>query len=281
MDMTDRQAVREGLKLVEDRIEETFESQKKYLKEDQLKRRCEEELKAGGKLKRASLIASIISGIFLATALTVLLSGVAKTETSGTTISFMCMIGCLFMAYVPFSLLRNGYIRLPENQLIQMILFLTAIFLWVPMLLLSVLTLVNAIVEQYMPVYIYLCIGPGGGIAAGFYAWKGCLKQLNEEKADHEAECAKAEEEVQKAYQNLQEETSDWYPAHYYSCNAVEAFMKKVSDNHLSPQEWIRSYQKDKNYENEIRSREELRNEVNDIDRDTVYFRRVNLDTWC
>ena len=57
--------------------------------------------------------------------------------------------------------------------------------------------------------------------------------------------------------------------------------MKKVSDNHLSPQEWIRSYQKDKNYENEIRSLEELRNEVNDIDRDTVYFRRVNLDTWC
>lgn len=280
MDMSKREEVREGLKLVEDRIEDTFKDQKKYMKEDRLKERCEKELEGSAKLKRASLIASIVAGIFLASGLTILLSGVAKTETSGSTISLMCFIGCLFMAYVPYSLLRNGYIRLPENKIIQMVIFLTAIFLWVPMLLLSVLTLANAIVEKYTMVWLYLAIGPGGGIAAGIYAWKGCLKQLNEEKKEHEDACETAKNNILHAYDDLKQETADWYPAGFYSYDACESFMRKVSDNLLDVSEWTKAWRNDKRYENEITSIEELRNEVSDIDSDTKYFRRVNMDAW-
>jgi heme/copper-type cytochrome/quinol oxidase subunit 4 len=270
-----------------DGIEATFPDQRKALALHRKIRirQAEQNEKEHRKVRRYSWLGGLIAGIFLAASLTVALMGLADSAVSGSTISLMLFFGCLFFLYAPVSIMKNGYIRISKNKIVQLVLFLCTIFLVVPLLLLSVMILINAVITPYTPVYALLAAGPGGGILLGLLAARIWQKKLAETIRTEQDEKEAAVRRIQKVYANLKEQNQDWYPDHCYSCIAVECFTDRIHNGHLSAEDDLAAvYRKSAQYGSEISTLDELDHELKDPDRDTGKERdvlqRVNLSLW-
>ena len=272
-----------ALQAVQQGIADTFDDQREIIVQSKVIRQREEEGKARGKIRVISLLMGLAAGIFLAGCLSIALLGLADDASAGSTICIMFLIGCLFFLYGPYSFLKNGYLKIPENKIVQMILFLTVVFLFIPLLILAVFVLINGVYNREVLVYILLAVGPGGGLAIGYFGYAGWKKQLTSDIEACQKESAEAAARIHQKYQELQEKYGKWYPAGSYSWNEAECFIKAVQSH--STLDWQTAFHRDKHSKEEVKTEEQFlkigctlhTDSSNDVQK---FVKRVNLEIW-